>query len=157
MRPKSARNVLWPGSRETSACGFIYTFIVLLAVVLVVLVLYLSYQRPYEDRIRANQGYLSILRTDIQFFVEQNCRYPHSLDEFRLWSQAHGGRIWDKMYVDLNSEKQTDVPDYRELNDKGGYYYDPNTGEIRLNLTRPVKEYLPGYRGRFRNDIPSSW
>lgn len=157
MKAKLPKRIFSLAPRKNRACGLIYTLVALLLLMLALFILYLSYQRPYEDRIRANQGYLSILRTDIQFFLEQNCRYPHSLDEFRLWSQAHGGRIWDKMYVDLNSEKQTDVPDYRELNDKGDYYYDPNTGEIRLNLTRPVKEYLPGYRGRFKDDVPSSW
>jgi len=43
------------------------------------------------------------------------------------------------------------------LNGKGGFYYDPNTGELRLNLTEPVKHYVPGYKGRYADEIPSSW
>ena len=61
------------------------------------------------------------------------------------------------MYVDLTSEKQSDILEYRKLNDKGGYYYDPNTGEVRLNLTRPVQEYLKWYSGGYKDQVPSSW
>jgi len=59
--------------------------------------------------------------------------------------------------VDLNSEKKSNIPEYRQLNDKGGYYYDPNTGEVKLNLTRPVHEYLNRYSGKFKDQVPSSW
>ena len=93
-------------------------------------------------------------RRGIEALYGLNGRYPKSFDEYR---KVVSDSVWDKMFVDLTSEKQSDVPEYRELNDKGGYYYDPNTGEIRLNLTRPVQEYLKFYRGRYKDQIPSSW
>jgi len=123
--------------------------------ILVAFAVYVSYQTQHEKRIEATIVYLKALRTSIQVFYNYNGLYPDSLDEFRQWQ--HAGDIWQKMYVDLTSEKQSDIPEYRELNDKGGYYYDPNSGEIRLNLTRPVKEYLKWYVGRFKDEVPSSW
>ena len=129
-------------------------FLFALLFVLIVAAAYLSYESKFEKRIRANQIVLDVTRRGIMTFYEVNGRYPKSFDEYRKWSR---GGFWDKMYVDLTSDKQSDVPEYRQLNDKGGYYYDPNTGEIRLNLTRPVQEYLKWYRGRYKDQIPSSW
>jgi hypothetical protein len=142
--------------RRNYACAVICAIGAILLFVVIILV-YLSYQARYRQRLLENQGYLWIIRREIQFFFEQNGRYPNSLDEFRSYALQHNSHIWDKMYIDLTSDKQSDVPEYRELNDKGGYYYDPNTGDIKLNLTRPVKEYLPHYHGRFKDKTPSSW
>ena len=106
--------------------------------------------RPY--RIFEEWGYV----------VSGNDQYPHTLKEIRGWhgSQGESGRsILDdvnKVYKSLFSKKQTEE-EYRIINDNGGYFYDPNTGEIRLNLNRPVKEYIQGYTGKYRDDIPSRW
>ena len=55
------------------------------------------------------------------------------------------------------SKKTDKVKEYRKLNDEGGYYYDPNTGEVRFNMTRPIKEYLPHYRGKHKDQVLSTW
>lgn len=130
------------------------TFLIALIFVLLVAGAYIWYQSRCEDRVRGTQALLYVTRSGIKTFYEMNGRYPESINEFRQWSR---GGAWDKMIVDLTSDKQSVVPEYRKLNDKGGYYYDPNTGEIRLNLTRPVQEYLKFYSGRYKDQIPSSW
>lgn len=130
------------------------TFLIALLFVLLVAAVYIWYQSKCENRIRGTSGVLYVTRKGITIFYDMNGRYPDSIDEYRKWS---GGGVLDKMVVDLTSDKQSKVPEYRQLNDKGGYYYDPNTGEIRLNLTRPVKEYLKFYSGRYKDQVPSSW
>jgi len=152
-RPKSIR---WLASGKSSP--YTYTIAGTLVFILVVTSIYGSYQTRCKNRIRVTIIYLKAIRNGIQVYYKLNGRYPDSLSEFRQW--VKGDKIdtaWSKMYVDLTSEKQSDIPEYREMNDKGGYYYDPNTGEIRLNLTRPVKEYLKWYEGKLRDQVPSSW
>jgi hypothetical protein len=130
------------------------TFLFALLFVLLLAAAYTTYGSKCENRIRGTRGILSVTRKGVKIFYDMNGRYPDSIDEYRKWS---GGGVLDKMIVDLTSEKQSYVPEYRQLNNKGGYYYDPNTGEIRLNLTRPVKEYLMWYSGRYKDQVPSSW
>jgi hypothetical protein len=130
------------------------TFLFALLFVLILVYVQVDYDSKCGNRIKFIKLRLGAARKSIQVFFENNGRYPDSFNEFRIWSK---GGEWNKMIVDFTSDIQSDVPEYRQLNDKGGYYYDPNTGEIRLNLTRPVKEYLKWYKGRYRDQIPSSW
>ena len=124
---------------------------VALAAILAVVAIEASYQARWEQRIRATRGYVHLMRFAIRVDFKNTGRYPHSFEEFRQLADL------DELYVDLNSGKQSNVPVHPELNDKGGYCYDPNTGQIKMNLTRPVKEYLPWYRGKWRDEVPSSW
>lgn len=155
MKMELPKTILWLGSRKSSP--YAYAIAGALLLMLVVVAVYISYQTRCEDRIHAIRANIKALRSSIQVFYRSNGRYPHSLEEFRQWAGAEHGSFWKNMYVDLKSTKQSDVPEYRELNNKAGYYYDPNNGETRLNLTRPVTEYLPRYRGRFKDAVPSSW
>ncbi len=137
-----------------------YAFVIIgaLVLMLVVFAVKVEYNNRCENRIKVTKVHLGVTRKSIQAFLEHNGRYPDSLDEFRRYVRNKRGYLRaPDMYVDLNSEKQSDVPEYRQLNDKGGYYYDPNTGEVRLNLTRPIKDYFKWYRGRFKDQVPSSW
>ena len=152
MKEKQVRNVFYLTLGKK--IPYFGAFLIALLFVLLVAVAYISYGSKFEKRIRANKVVLEASRSGIMAFYEVNGRYPKSFDEFRQWSK---GGLWDKMFVDLTSDKQSYVPEYRQLNDKGGYYYDPNTGEVRLNLTRPVKEYLKWYSGEYKDQIPSSW
>ena len=129
-------------------------FLIALLFVLLVAAVQVWYDSKCEKRIRGIRVTLSMTRRGIEALYGLNGRYPKSFDEYR---KVVSDSVWDKMFVDLTSDKQGDVPEYRELNDKGGYYYDPNTGEVRLNLTRPVHEYLKWYNGEYKDQIPSSW
>jgi hypothetical protein len=97
------------------------------------------------------------LRFGIHIFKEENGRYPKSLVELRGFLENADKNYWFEMYIDLTSKKTNKVKEYRKLNDEGGYYYDPNTGEVRFNMTRPIKEYLPHYRGKRKDQVPSTW
>ena len=48
--------------------------------------------------------------------------------------------------------------EYIELNGHGGFYYNFNTGEVKLNVIKPLKEYLWLYfLAKNGNEIPSDW
>lgn len=149
MRLKCAKIIDWSASKKSSP--YAYAFVAVLVATLV-LAFWPDYNRRWDRRVWTVKRHVKDVRKTVEAFHELKGRYPRSFDELR-----HIGRL-DRLYGDLTSEKQSDVPVYQELNDKGGYYYDPNNGEIRLNLTRPVKEYLPRrYRGEAKDEIPSSW
>jgi hypothetical protein len=132
-----------------------------LLLVVVLSMFYISYQRRCTDHIRSLRARMMVLRTHITEFRQFTGRQARSLDEFRQFARDHRKRLWEEMYeemyVDLTSVRHKEVPEYRELNDKGGYFYDPNTGESRLNLTRRVRDYLPYYSGVYSDQIPSHW
>lgn len=152
MRARRTRGIFY------SALGknipYSQTFLIALLFVLLVAAAYIRYESKCEKRIRGIRVVLSMTRRGINAFYGLKGRYPKSIDEYR---QIVSDSVWGSMYVDLTSDKQSVVPEYRQLNDKGGYYYDPNTGEIRLNLTRPVREYLKFYSGSYKDQVPSSW
>ena len=146
----------WMDSKKSSP----YAYAIVAGVVLSLLIFaYInSYNKSCERRFVGVQATLKYLRASIFLFSEENGRYPDSLSELEKFCKDSGGReSWFKMYVDLSSDKRSEIPEYRELNDKGGYYYDSEKGEVRINLTRPVKKYLPRYQGRYEDTIPSSW
>ena len=131
--------------------GFILIFMVFFFV-------FDKYNRKCYDKCVFISATLGDVRKRIDLFHNINGRYPVSLGEFRQVSSKYPYSLSiERMFVNLTSGMQKDVPEYRELNNQGGYYYNPETGEIRFNLTKPVKEYLPFYFGRFRNHIPSEW
>ncbi len=103
---------------------------------------------------RGTRARLYAMRQSIAAFSEITGRYPHSLQEF--WD-LYGSASPDVVRVGFKVEKRENVAEYRQLNGEGGFYYDPNTGELKLNLTEPVKNYVPGYKGRYADEIPSSW
>ena len=52
-------------------------------------------------------------------------------------------------------------PEYRgfycELNGSGGWFYDQETGTVKVNLTQPVKTYIDAYVGLLGQEVPSDW
>ena len=137
-----------------------YAFIVFvfLLIMLVLVLNFKLYNYETEGRILLIRSFVkNDLRDRINDYYKINGYYPDSINELILFFKMDYN--FNIMYLDiLSSEKQTIVAEYRELNDSGGYFYDPNTGEVKLNLSRPVKEYLPFYYvGRLRNSIPSNW
>ena len=139
--------------------SYIFVIIIALAFVLIGFTIKTEYDNRCEERILVIRVHLNSLRDNIKHFFKQNGRYPNSLNEYLQYAQAQNQDKSQKikLYVDLSSKETSEIPEYRELNDKGGYYYDPNNGVIRLNLTRPVKEYLKWYRGELKDEIPSTW
>lgn len=85
-------------------------------------------------------------------------RYPLSLYEINQYAknnQKAGFRI--KPFREHLSHSKGNANDYHVLNGKQGWYYDPNTGEVKVNLTKPVKHYMWFYFGKERNEIPANW
>ena len=75
---------------------------------------------------------------------------------------------WPDRYLECGRQHSIQfvpVRFYRNRLDEGllinhippGFYYNPNTGEVKVNLLNPLKYYLKYYFRRDRNDIPAEW
>jgi hypothetical protein len=78
--------------------------------------------------------------------------------EARNYVKSRYGKIpIENIFINFDGDKQSSIPEFDKLNDKGGYYYDKNTGVLKINYTKPVKDYLKFYFGQYSNEIPSEW
>lgn len=146
---QSTKVIAWAASKRSSR--YAHAVLIVLGLSLLLIAIYDWRVGQREQLVRGTRAHLGAMRRSIAVFSEINGRYPHSLQELWDWSGS------SRLRADFKVEKRENVAEYRQLNGKGGFYYDPNTGEMRLNLTEPVKSYVPGYKGRYADEIPSSW
>jgi hypothetical protein len=140
--------------------------------ILTILVLYLFVGLPgwdywnvrritYSDRVHITRRNMDSARYYMDLFKRVNNRYPSSLSELERFAvdnyQPVNRLTFSANYVDLISDPNGNRRVHTELNGTGGWYFEPNTGELRLNLTKPVKYYLKSYPGAEMNDIPVTW
>jgi hypothetical protein len=79
------------------------------------------------------------------------------LREVDEYAKRHGGIDWIGLPKELISGGQPDSSQHDVLDGTGGLYYDSKTGELKLNLTRPLKFYWRFYLGEDRDKIPADW
>jgi hypothetical protein len=109
-------------------------------------------------RVDTTRFFLSVIRRDVNDYKEKIGKYPPSLKDAVEYNKKNKlFPVLNEFYFDFNSESHANIPEYNELNNKGGYYYNKETGEARLNLTKPVKKYFMFYFGTRSNEIPAEW
>ena len=121
------------------------------------LVLEMNMSHSYQSRIESSSINLRFARRSIRLFTEQNGRFPDSLHELN----EYGEKFPDKtQYFFSPSELIAGKRNYDEhsvLDGTGGLYYNPKTGELKLNLTKPLKSYWKFYFGKKRSEVPADW
>ena len=81
--------------------------------------------------------------------------FPDSLDEFNEYGSKFRDELnWYCRPKDLITGNSTE---HSVLDGTCGLYYDPNNGDMKLNLTKPLKGYWIFYFGEKRNDVPADW
>ncbi len=134
-------------------CVFFVLFLFILLFVTGVI-----YDSSVNQRVRQNKSSLILLRSFIQQFREEKNRFPKSLEEVRNYASSEKNNTsLRQLYIDFNREKQTSITEHNVLNGEGGYYYSKETGEVKVNLTKPIKYYIKLYLGSGRSKIPSEW
>jgi hypothetical protein len=107
------------------------------------------------NTLRSQYWNLSFSRRSIGLYAEQNGKFPDSLDEFNQYGSKFPNKIyWYCHPKDLITENSAE---HSVLDGTGGLYYDPNNGNLKLNLTKPLKSYWIFYFGIKRNDVPADW
>jgi hypothetical protein len=113
---------------------------------------------PYvsKERFLVTAGELERVRSAVKHYYENNHSYPNSLAELRMYVQENPGMVFRS--TDLREHITTEEGNGQEsnvLDGSGGWFYDKATGEVKLNITRPVVHYLgPAF---YPQEIPADW
>ena len=133
-------------------------FICLLLLSLFMCFCIIEYTHSCYHRVLSTKTYLRIVRQRVMWFKETEGRNPTSINELRFYFKTqHDSNDLNELYIDFNKKARSDIKEYSILNNQGGYYYCGDTGEVRINLTKPVKDYMWFYFGKERNEIPANW
>jgi len=109
-------------------------------------------------RVYSTKQSLLTLKEQLQYFNKINHRYPESLSELKKYMQQDPNFPQrGKFITERISDPNGNTNEYKVLNGKGGWHYNSETGEIRVNLTQPIKHYVSSYLGNVGNEIPSDW
>jgi len=111
----------------------------------------------YRSRIRGAKLMLMFSRKSIQLFAEKNGKFPDSLHEFNEYGKKFPDKIEWHFPPGESISGKTGFREHSVLDGTGGLYYDPKTGALKLNLTKPLKSYWRFYFGERRNDVPADW
>jgi len=136
--------------------------IVVVSIFLVVLILLfpaiLNGINNYSYRIRCTDFELRRARINIDEFKRTMGRNPYSLLEISKLATSDPNLPFDKrQFKELILDIDGNISEYDELNGKGGFCYISETGQVKVNLTKPVGYYFRFYIGAHRNEIPSDW
>ncbi len=63
----------------------------------------------------------------------------------------------EKLLQKYISKRNGNGSEHDTLNGKVNWYYNKNKGEVRINLTKPLKYYFKLYYKSDRDEIPSGW
>jgi hypothetical protein len=125
----------------------------IVVIVVVPLVLVWIQNQHYQSRIRQQDVNLFLSRRSIDLYAEQNDEFPGSLDELNEYGNRVRSEIaWYCHPKDLITRSSTECS---VLDGTGGLYYDPNSGDLKLNLTKPLEFYWIFYFGKKKNDVPA--
>jgi hypothetical protein len=137
----------------------ISTKVALVALLLLVALLYVvqSERAMYPDRLIATEECLRSARLWVSSFRQDMGRFPESFEEVYRYQDSTSGKEGNRyVFVEQISTPKV-LPERTELDGTGGFFYNRQTGEIRVNLTRPLRTYWRLYYGRRRDEIPASW
>ncbi len=134
--------------------------VLLLSLVGILLLLQFEDITSYDEAVRTTKWNLERARSGVKWFEETTNKLPSCLCEINAYARSNKNESNILMTIrfleNLSSSGGVDS-EYDTLNGQGGWFYDPNTGEVRVNLTKPLKSYLKFYFGEERNEIPSEW
>ena len=142
----------------------VFVLLVLLLIVLFFLDWILCYS--VDSRIMNARHSLYIARRSVKWYKTNTGNNPlHliSVKEYAKVNSIHDINTMPFYDPDVYKERITSASgssyEYNELNGKGGFFYDSNAGEVKLNITKPLKEYfcwccLFAYN---REEIPADW
>jgi len=139
--------------------------VIILLVVGVGLVIVNNEVRSYPRRLRITRRNLTFGRESIRLFAEHTGRFPESLREMNEYSKK-GKKYRDKINWRFQPMEaiSSDNPynpsissEHGVLDGTGGFYYNPKTGILKVNLTKPLKSYWRLYTGERKDEVPAEW
>lgn len=133
-------------------------YVVSIIIIYLVLGLIKMWSWSYTSRVVWTTGNINQARVQTKKFKEVMGSYPVTLIKINQYAKENpkaGFRaVPFKEYFSVSSGNSIE---HNVLNGQGGWYYNPNTGKLRVNLTKPLKHYMWFYFGKERNEIPADW
>ena len=121
-------------------------------------ILWIEEVQYYSKKLHWTEYSLRLARMDISKFRQITSRDPNSLNEIYEYAKKHrDSGLYGKKYGEYLTDTDGNKKESQVLNGQGGLFYNKETGEVKVNLTKPVKSYLHLYFGASRNDIPADW
>ncbi len=138
-----------------------YELVVALVIVVVVCIWLMSNPRikpGINRKVFWTKRNVSSLRLQIDRFKKLEGRYTNSLAELQQYSKDNPNvGLGNVSVTEHISDPVGNSNEYDVLNNQGGWYYNKNTGEVKLNLTEPVNHYVESYIGKLGRKIPADW
>ncbi len=108
------------------------------------------------DAVRSTRTRLAWNRALIQQYHRLEGRYPDSLAELAKYCEKKDAS--KRVFLDEHlSDSHGLTRESTVLDGEGGWYYNNETGELRVNLTKPLKHYAPVFWDSSRNQPPAEW
>ena len=115
-------------------------------------------QSSYSRRLRWTKTNLALARKSASLFAEKTGRFPKTLQELNEYGQNFSKELkWHFPPREAISSSRSVFSEHTILDGTGGLYYSPKTGQLKINLTRPLKSYWILYWGKGRNEVPADW
>ena len=112
----------------------------------------------HNTRLDTTKMRLKTIRMGIEEFNKETRRFPTSLSEIEEYGRKNPeAPFLHSLGKEFLSDAEGNSQEFTELNGKGGWYYNKDTGEVSINLNKPLKNYLNTYFGKERNEVPSDW
>jgi hypothetical protein len=131
---------------------------VLLGIMLASSIVVVYVCRPTSDLGVSNtKRNLRVLRYNIAEFHTRFGSYPKSLADIAKLHASTDLQNNILKRAEFITTRDGCYTQTTELNDQGGWFYDPNAGTVQVNATKPLKDYLSFYHGPERHTRPSDW
>jgi len=143
---------------RTRRVTLLIVLVCLLATILLYLCLRLTSDVYWMGAVRHTKTCIGVSRVHIGNFARQVGRFPISLSELNSYIEGlPADGVLRLRPAEFITNRQGNVSEHRKLDNQGGLYYCPTTGEIKVNLTEPVKHYRRTYIGGCRDEVPADW
>ncbi|RPJ69251.1 MAG: hypothetical protein EHM20_16605 [Alphaproteobacteria bacterium] len=106
----------------------------------------------FNERVRDTYLNLIDLKSYIIAFEKLEGKKPKSFIELRKFLGPNM-----PLHKEYLSTLMGNNAEHYTKDGKGGWYYDPNDGNVAVNLLKPVRFYAPFYFGSLRDTIPAEW
>jgi len=118
--------------------------------------------RSYPLILRSTIINLRFSRESIRLFFEQTGRFPeslHEMNEYAKKGEEYRAKIdWKFPPMEcISSKNPANTSEHSVLDGTGGLYYNPKTGVLKVNLTKPLKSYWRFYSGERKDEVPAEW
>lgn len=154
---KNAEDEVLIMNRRISLFKSLFAVVVILCISVWLLQVFMG--DPYGKELQWTKVSLIILRENIAKFRQIEGRFPESLAELQTRIvQDQTNQYTNRENKEHISTKEGRSDEHESLDGKGGWFYDNKTGEVRVNLSEPLKKYFQHYYviGR-RNQVPAEW